>query len=295
MQPEILHLTPGGPRWPDRFACLAMPPADLWVRGQVECLAPRRSIAIVGSRAPSAYGLDQARRFAGHLAARGITVVSGMARGIDQAAHSGALACGGPTIAVLGSAVDRPWPGYDRLPELLEHGLIVSEFAPGQGPRRHHFPLRNRLIAALADAVLVIEAAHASGSLISAHWAVELGREVFALPGRVDHPMAQGTLRLLREGARAVGSAAQILTDLGWAGPVLPTDENEALPTEPDAAAIVRALTGETLDIQELSRRLDRSVPELLGQLCHLQLGGWIARGPGGLYRRLEQGPGPEP
>jgi len=261
------------------------------MRGQTAALAPPHRIGIVGSRSASRYGLDQAARFAGSLARAGYTIVSGMARGVDQAAHSGALDAGGTTIALLGNGVDRPWPHYYDLARLLDQGLLMSEFAPGQAPRRHHFPLRNRLIAALSDAVLVIEAAHASGSLITAHWGLELGKEVFALPGRVDHPMAAGTLRLLREGARAVGSPAELLSDLGWA--LEPTVTEATTPDQPKDEQALRLwdlLQGETLNVNELAARLQSPLPEVLARLSALQLSGHVAQSPGGLYRRTYPG-----
>jgi DNA processing protein len=201
-----LHILPGSPSWPAGLEQVELPPSELWLRGKTEILKNERRIAIVGSRAPSPYGRDQAHRFARRLASAGLVVVSGLARGIDHAAHEGALAAEGETIAVLGSGVDRPWPAGPLADELARRGLLLSEHAPGEGPRRHHFPLRNRLIAGLSLAVLVVEAAWTSGSLITARWAADLGKTVFVVPGRIDHPMALGIVRLLREGATAVSS-----------------------------------------------------------------------------------------
>jgi DNA processing protein len=235
--------------------------------------------------------LDQAARFADALARAGFVIISGMARGVDQAAHAGALCAGGSTIAVLGNGVCEPWPRWSGLQDLIDRGLLLSEFPPGQGPRRHHFPLRNRLIAALADAVLVVEAAHASGSLITAHWALDMGREVFAIPGRVDHAMATGTLRLLREGARAVGSPAQLLADLCVEdiGSEFTPAREVIRPQDQDAGRIFDALQGETLDINELAERTRLPIPAVLAHMAHLELGGLVTRGPGGLYRLLQQ------
>ncbi len=291
MEPPPLHLTPDSPSWPERLREIPNAPSEIWLRGQPEWLTREPCIAIVGSRSASGYGLDQAARFAHALARAGFVIVSGMARGVDQAAHAGALAAGGGTIAVLGNGVQSPWPRWSGLNELIERGLILSEFPPGQSPRRHHFPLRNRLIAALADAVLVIEAAHASGSLITAHWALDMGREVFAVPGRVDHAMATGTLRLLREGARAVGSPAQLLSDLCYEASdgSEPSKLRDLRPEDPDAGRIVDALQGETLDINDLSERTSLAVTAVLAHMAQLELAGWITRGPGGLYRLSQQ------
>ena len=160
--------TPDSLSWPAALEQAAPAPSELWTRGRHELLGRVPSIAVVGSRAATPYGLDQARRFGRELARVGVCVVSGLARGVDQAAHEGALEAGGDTVAVLGCGVDRPWPDGPTTDRIGREGLLVSEFPPGTGPRRHHFPLRNRLISCLSQAVLVIEAAARSGSLITA-------------------------------------------------------------------------------------------------------------------------------
>lgn len=291
MDSAPLHLTPKNPSWPTRLKGFPNPPSEIWLRGRPELLQQNPCIAIVGSRSASGYGLDQAARFADALARAGFVIISGMARGVDQAAHAGALAAGGATIAVLGNGVQEPWPRWSGLQDLTERGLLLSEFPPGQSPRRHHFPLRNRLIAALADAVLVIEAAHASGSLITAHWALDMGREVFALPGRVDHALATGTLRLLREGARAVGSPAQLLSDLCYESEAknMLFAKQDIRPQDKDAGRIFDTLQGETLDINDLAERTGLPVPALLAHMAQMELGGLVTRGPGGLYRLSNQ------
>jgi len=274
----ILHLTRDDPAWPEEFDQIECPPQQLWARGQLEILTRRPRIAVVGSRSPTPYGIAQTERFASAFAARGVTVVSGMARGIDHAAHQSALEAGGATIALVGCGLDRPWPDSPLVPALIERGLILSEYPPGVAPRRHHFPLRNRLIAGLADGVLVVEAARVSGSLITARWAVNNGREVFAIPGRVDHPMARGCHHLLREGAHLVESPAQVLHLLGLEATPKKTPSRLATPIE-------RALVGETLTADELCSRLDLPVPEVLADLVRLELDGLLVRAPGGLWR----------
>ena len=297
-QERPLVLERDSKQFPAELASVPAPPEEIYVRGRLEWLARTPRVAIVGTRAPTPYGEAQARRFARALAGAGVVVVSGMARGIDEAAHLGALEVGGATIAVLGSGVDRPWPSGPLAERLAVDGLLLSEFAPGEGPRRHHFPLRNRLIAGLSGAVIVIEAAHASGSLITARWAVDLGREVYALPGRVDHPMARGCHRLLREGAKLVESPEEILAELGLAeqvlaeaGSVEPSaapDDGSSRPHGSDALArsILQALLGETLSLDELIQRVGAPPMNLLSMLAELELRGSVARGPGGLYRR---------
>lgn len=279
---DTTRIPRGSASWPEGFTSLELEPQALWARGRVELLRPRPRIAVVGSRAPTHYGETQARRFGYELAARGITVVSGLARGVDAAAHEGALAAGGPTIAVLGSGVDRPWPEGPLAACMGVQGLLLSEFEPGTRPRRHHFPLRNRLIAALADAVLVIEAAESSGSLITARWAADQGQDVFALPGRVDHPMALGTLRVIREGATPVSGPGMLVEDVYGPG-ADPAETCADSPPDEERALLV-ALRGETLGAAELADRLGLGVGEVLAELTTLELDGRVVRRPGGLY-----------
>jgi len=289
----ILHLRPGSPSWPDELATIEPAPAELWIAGRLEAFAARPRVAIVGTRSPTPYGVGQARRFAAALATSGVCVVSGLARGIDQAAHEAALDAGGTTLAVLGSAVDRPWPAGPFTERLRREGALVSELPPGTGPRRHHFPLRNRLISGLAESVLVVEAAWASGSLITAHWAADQGRAVFVLPGRVDHPMARGCHRLLREGASLVESPDEILAELGRT-PLPPEEEPSAGEGAATATALVRALVraleGETATPDELAHRVSRPASDVLGELVELELGGTVVRAPGGLFRLAQRG-----
>lgn len=276
-----LYLVPGSPHWPEELDPIPNAPHELWVRGRVEVLEARPRVAIVGSRTPTPYGSDQARRFARALARAGVTVVSGMARGIDQVAHEAALEAGGATVAVLGSGVDRPWPRGPLAERMAREALLLSEYAVGQSPRKHHFPLRNRLISGLSAAVLVVEAARRSGSLITARWAIDQGREVFALPGRVDHPMSRGCHGLLRDGARLAECPEDLLSELGVSG-----GGPEASPGEGPDHPILRALEGETLTLHELAQRLDQPAEIVLGALVELELYDRVARSPGGLFRR---------
>jgi len=273
-----LHLRPSDPAWPEELRTIEHPPDELWLAGRPEVLARRPRVAVVGTRAPTPYGEVQAARIATFLALHGVSVVSGLARGIDALAHRAALEAGGPTLAVLGSGVDRPWPADELSERMAREGCLLSEFAPGQAPRRHHFPWRNRLISGLAQALVVVEAAHASGSLITARWALDQGREVFAVPGRVDHPMARGCHRLLRDGAALLEDPAELLPALG-----LEPVAGERTP--PPSHPLVRALRGETLTADELAQRLRRPVAEVLVELVELELAGAVARGPGGLFR----------
>lgn len=295
MERPKLHLTATSARWPAALCGIESPPEQLWLRGAAELLAREPKVAIVGARAPTPYGEAQARRFASALACAGVVVVSGMARGVDQCAHDAALDAGGATIGVLGCGVDRPWPAGPCAERLLREGLLLSEFEPGAPPLRRNFPLRNRVISGLCAAVVVIEAAEASGSLITARWAADQGRAVFALPGRVDHPMARGCHRLIREGASLVQDPDDVLEELGLAAPRKRSDAARA-EAGGDAAELAsasvlarrafEALLGETLSADELAERLAADVAEVLTELVELELRGAVVRGAGGLYRR---------
>lgn len=275
---SLLHVQPGSALWPSELCEVEKPPDELWIAGRSELLARRPRVAVVGTRSPTPYGELQAARVAAFLALQGVVVVSGLARGIDACAHRAALECGGATLAVLGSGVDRPWPEGELAQRMCVEGCLVSEFPPGLGPRRHHFPWRNRIIAALARAVVVVEAAQASGSLITARWAADLGRSVFAIPGRVDQPMSRGCHRLLREGAELLESPAELLPGIGLAPAVEPSEDRPHHP-------ILGALRGETLTADELALRLARPTEEVLVSLVELELAGSVVRGPGGLFR----------
>jgi DNA processing protein len=280
-----LRILPGSRLWPEELAGIDAPPDSLWLRGRIELLAAAPRVALVGSRSPTPYGETQARRFARVLAGSGVVIVSGYARGVDQCAHRAALEAGGRTIAVLGNGVARPWPECDLLPQLLARGLFVSEREPDEPPRPQHFPLRNRLISGLSRAVLVIEAAHASGSLITARWAADQGREVFALPGRVDHPMARGCHRLLREGARLVEDPEELLAELGLQVPGPPARHAAAADS-----LLLSELRGETLSADELARRTHLPLTAVLVELVEAEMAGRVARTPGGLFRLLDSG-----
>lgn len=275
--------------WPDLLRHIDGPPEALWVRGRLPLLSHTPRVAVVGTRAPTPYGEMQAARFASALAAAGVTVVSGLARGIDQAAHRAVLEQDGPTIAVLGCGVDRPWPPGEVADDMAVRGLLLSEFEPGEAPRPHHFPLRNRVISGLCCGVLVVEAAQASGSLITARWAADQGRSVWALPGRVDHPMSRGAHRLIREGACLVESPEEILAELGLGSP---PQASKVLASESAGPCpeITSALRGETLTAEELARRLSTPLTTVLVHVVELEMAGRVARTPGGLYRLVRQG-----
>ena len=206
----------GSPSFPSLLAQIPDPPDELWVRGDLSiCLKP--AIAVVGARAASRNGLAMAAAIAGDLARAGVVVVSGLARGIDSAAHAGALAAGGHTVAVLGTGIDVVYPAEHReLSErIAQSGLLVTEFWPGAPPEVSHFPRRNRIISGLSRGVVVVEAAEKSGSLITARLAADQGRDVMVVPGAVLGGRNRGAHALIRDGAKLVESAVDILQELG--------------------------------------------------------------------------------
>lgn len=215
-----LCLPNGAAGFPLRLTCIPNPPASLWVRGNPSHLpaVDERSIAIVGSRAATRDGLDIARRIADGLARAGVTIVSGLARGIDAVAHQAALDAGGRTIAVLGSGLQRLYPPeHEALADrMLAQGAVLSEYPLHTPPQAGLFPRRNRLVSGLADAVVVVEAPEKSGALITAGTALDQGKEVLVVPGRVAGQRNRGGHLLIRDGARLVESAEDILLDMGW-------------------------------------------------------------------------------
>src|SRR5690606_8106090 len=206
----------GDERYPDLLTHSPDPPLALWVEGRAELLAAPQ-LAIVGSRNPTRGGKDTAEQFARFLSARGLTITSGLATGIDGASHRGALQAAGSTIAVLGTGIDLVYPrSHEALAaEIRARGLVVSEYPPGIAGRKANFPERNRIIAGLSAGTLVVEATTQSGSLSTARAATDAGREVFAIPGSIHNPLARGCHKLIREGAKLVQEAGDILEELG--------------------------------------------------------------------------------
>lgn len=260
------------------------PPDTLWTRGPREAaIAP--CIAIVGSRRASSPALRHAHDLARDLAASGITVVSGLAYGIDAAAHTGALEAG-RTIAVVACGLDQTYPAaHDWLARaIVGKGMLVSEFPPGSPPLKHHFPRRNRLISALSLAVVVSEAPETSGALITARWALDQGREVFVVPGPAAGGRNRGGHLLANDGARLVESATDVLAALNLRRVGQDVPAGDPPPDEP----VVRALVpGEPAELDDLVRRTGLPPPAVLARLATLELGGWVERGPGGRFVRV--------
>ena len=272
-------LEPGTPGYPAHLSALSAPPT-LHVAGTIltdDALA----VAIVGSRHATAYGVEVAERLASDLASRGVTIVSGLARGIDTAAHRGALAAGGRTIAVLGSGVDVVYPPENaRLADDIQRrGALVSQFVPGTPPLSWHFPERNRTLAGLALGVVVVEAAERSGALITAGLAAEMGREVFAVPGRITADTSRGTNRLLQDGAKLVLDWTDIVQELpeAWRRSLREREAGVAeLPSlDADAARVLALLQpDEPLHIEQLITRGGMDAGALGATLVALEIEG---------------------
>jgi DNA processing protein len=282
-------ITLGDAAYPASLLDTADPPLMLYAQGRVELLrAP--SVAVVGSRNPTPQGSDNARAFARQLSQSGLTVVSGLALGIDGAAHDGALDGTGSTVAVMGTGADRIYPARHRAlaHRIAERGLLLTEFDLGMPPLPDNFPRRNRIIAGLARGTLVVEAALPSGSLSTAHAAVEAGREVFAIPGSIHSPQSRGCHALIKQGAKLVESAEDILVELRWSGSAAPRGaaHEQAPPSDPP---LLDALGQEPTTFDALSARTGLGAAELNAQLLDLELEGRVARLPGGLFQRRHQ------
>jgi DNA processing protein len=258
------------------------PPPGLFVRGVVDlALLAAPAVAIVGARACSSYGAQVARLLGRELAAAGVIVISGLARGVDGEAHRGALEASGVTIAVLGCGVDRDYPAAHAqlAARICERGLVVSEYAPGVEPAPWRFPARNRIIAGLAAATIVVEARERSGALITADFALEAGREVFAVPGEITSSLSSGTNALLRLGATPVTTAADVLEALGFE----PAATSEATLGE-TAARVFAALSAEAAGVNELVATTGLDAATVATALAELELAGAVAEADG-LYR----------
>jgi DNA processing protein len=277
------------PLMPPQLMAISDVPPVLWYRGTLDCLQ-QPAVAIVGSRAASSVALETARRLATDLASRDITVVSGLARGVDSAAHRGALATG-RTIAVLGSGVDYIYPSEhtELADRITRTGLLVSEYPPGTPPLQFHFPMRNRLISGLSRAVVVIEASDKSGSLITATCAAEQGRDVMAVPGNVLSGRNKGGHALIRDGAKIVECADDIVAELGF-GPPAPLDAgtqaSDNRSTGSEDPVLCRMDTGCPYDVDALAAACGLDAPRLLPLLAELELRGLVRRVGGGRFMR---------
>lgn len=280
--------------YPTQLRAIPSPPPFLFLRGELlneDALA----VAVVGSRHATQYGIQTAERLAEELAARGITIVSGFARGIDTAAHRGALRGGGRTVAVLGSGVDVMYPSENRrlADQVMKAGALLSQFPMGAPPFQHHFPLRNRTIAGMSLGTVVVEAAEQSGALITAGHAGELGREVFAVPGSVNSATSRGAHRLIQDGAKLVQGWDDVIAELPpvWRRclkePLAPVAGS---PPEGDAGRLLALLGAEPVHIEQLIERSGVGSGRTAALLLTLELGGWVRQLPGQMYVQVRRG-----
>lgn len=300
----------GDARYPAALLDTPDPPLMLYALGQTQALRQlphERAVAMVGSRNPTPQGLINAREFAQSMSAQGLIVVSGMALGVDGAAHEGALQGAAPTtlatIAVVGTGLDRVYPKQHRdlAHRIAQQGVILSEYPLGTPPLAHHFPQRNRLISGLSQATLVVEAALQSGSLITAKQALEQGRDVMAIPGSIHSPQAKGCHALIKQGAKLVESAQDVVEELRLPSPAPPQATEATNPPEDSAPSpapqaadtpsketlLLVAMGHDPVSLDALQARCGWPTAQLQAQLLELELFGQVGRLPGGLFQRL--------
>jgi DNA processing protein len=270
--------------YPELLAAIYDPPARLYLRGEHLDVLERPCVAVVGARACSPYGAAVARSLGRELAAAGVCVVSGLARGVDGEAHRGALEAGGPTVAVLGCGIDRDYPAAhaELARRIAQNGLVVSEYPPGVEPAPWRFPARNRIVAGLSLAVVVVEARERSGALITAEFALEEGREVLAVPGEITSALSAGSNELLRQGAAPLLAPADALAAIGLEPPAT----RPAPAVGGPAGRVLAALADGPADVDALTRRTALEAAEVAAALAELELEG-LVRGGEGTYRVL--------
>ncbi|MGA9478366.1 MAG: DNA-processing protein DprA [Desulfobacterales bacterium] len=294
-QKGVRIVTMTDPDYPALLLQIPDPPPFLYVRGTLESQC--KTVAVVGSRIATRYGLSMATRLSAELAACGVTVVSGMARGIDTAAHEGALQSGGRTVAVLGSGLEKVYPAENRklFQSIIRNGAVVSEFPMLTKPEPHNFPIRNRIISGMSYGTVIVEASKNSGSLITARLAAEQNREVFAVPGSVQSFKSIGTHTLIKQGAKLVENAQDVLEEI--AGPLFegarPTDRHPFTKKEPPAlsteeAIVCGALEPYPVHIDDLGRKLSMAPGKLASILLQLELNGIVEQSPGNFFARVD-------
>lgn len=269
------------PDYPPLLREIYDPPAVLYVEGDITVLRDALPISMIGTRRPSGYGIEAARLLAGQLVAAGALLISGMADGLDSEAHKAAVAVGAPTVAVLGTAIDRTYPARNQtLREMILHdGAVLSEYPIGTEGVKNYFILRNRIIAGLCRGLLVVEARRHSGTMSTVQFALEDGRDVFSVPGSIFSPLSEGTNLLLQQGAKAVLSAADLLCEYGYEfDPEQPRrtakEEKESLPLSKSAQAVYRVLTARPQGLEALCAACGLSSGEVMAALTELELAG---------------------
>lgn len=277
------------PYYPENLLQIYDPPPVVFLRGQIK-MADSLSIAIVGSRRPSPYGLAVAEKLATDLAAVGITIVSGLARGIDTQAHRGALAGNGRTLAVLGCGLDVVYPRENAklMEQIVERGAVISEFPPASPPEAWHFPVRNRIISGLTRGTVVVEASEKSGALITADFALEQGRDVMAVPGNVANPLSRGPHRLIKQGARLVEGASDILDEMGLEKlfPVPEAGQEGKMKMSSEEQALYSLLSLDPVSLDELISKSGFTPQRVMAALMYLEIKGLTRQLPGKFYTR---------
>jgi DNA processing protein len=286
------------PGYPPLLHQLADPPTLLYVHGDASLLSEPQ-LAMIGSRNPTTTGRQTATEFARHLASTGLIITSGLALGIDAASHQGALDADMPTIAVMGTGLDRVYPAghRDLARRIAAQGVLVSEFPIGTAPRAENFPRRNRIISGLSLGTLVVEAARRSGSLITARFASEQGREVFAIPGSIHNPQSRGCHYLIRQGAKLVETAQDVIDELGALAatcqPASPVDDAATMAADPlqdpEYRQLLDTIGFDPTSVDQLVQRSGLTPAEVSSMLLQLEMNGYIAAAPGGIYNRLKQ------
>lgn len=279
-------LTLESPEYPAELAQIAAPPMVLFAEGNVSLLAKKDKVAMVGTRHPTAQGVENAKMFAKELSENGVCVVSGLAAGIDRYSHEGALLAGGSTIAVIGTGIDVQYPASNKglYREITEKGLLLSEFPLGTRPLSQNFPQRNRIIVGLSRACLVVESAIDGGSMISAGYALEMGRDVMAIPGSIHNQMARGCHKLIKQGAKLIETAQDIFEELHFVASGKKEEKQSASDTNDP---VLLAMGFDPVSLDSLGNKLNYDFSELCGKLLELELSGQIVNCGGGKYQRV--------
>jgi DNA processing protein len=286
LEQEVKIICLGDPNYPEQLSQIYSPPIILYIRGNSELLQ-RPAVAVVGSRTPTPYGREMAKKIAGGLASRGMLVISGLAWGIDAEAHQAAIENSGLTGAIFGCGIDVIYPSQhkDLAARILSSGYLLSEFGFGTLPDKFNFPRRNRIISGLSRAVVVVEAAEKSGALVTADLAAEQGKDVFAVPGQADNPKSQGTINLLKQGAALATKPEDILEALGWET-ISEEPKRFDIKLDPDEQKICDVVGLNPTHFDELVRRLGFAPSKLAALLLKLELAGAVTRRPGNFVAR---------
>lgn len=291
--PDVTIIHDRDALYPERLRILGeLAPPTLYCRGNLDLLNTNRSIAIIGARDSTEYGDSVAEVFASDLARRGIAIVSGLARGIDGIAHVSALAAGGNTVGVLGCGIDVYYPHRNaRLQErIAQDGLLISEFEPGTPAFKNNFRERNRIIALLADAILVVEASLKSGTQITVGWGLKFNQTVFAIPGPIGRPESAGTNEIIRDGGHIAMSTRDVLELMKWTDAKLPDLSSDDVPptiADPATRAVYATLDATGQHVDKIARRCRQSSSDVLLQLLQLELDGLVVQHPGKRFSRI--------